>query len=373
MKLIYVSHVHPPADAKSKPVGGMQTVSMQLLDLLQEQAGVSVYPLLLELPDRGIEWRVTQFLWQLNQELPGIALRQKADLILFSSMVTGSLAILLRHRISIPIVAINHGQDTILPFPPYQLLLPQIFNCLDGVISVSQATQNASIGRGLKPENGWVLPNGISISDRDYNKSESRRIIENAFNCDLTDRHLLLSVGRQIKRKGHAWFIKRVLPRLDRNAIFLAIGNGKEHECLQRLKLQSACGDRILLPGKVAPELLRHAYDASDVFVMPNIPVPGDMEGFGVVMLEANEARTPVVASDLEGIRDVVCQGRNGYRVPPYHSARFAQVIRDILDSKLEYLSESAHRFVRENFAWQNLGDRYMASLQEIVARSTRK
>ena len=161
------------------------------------------------------------------------------------------------------------------------------------------------------------------------------------------------------------WF-----PLLDRDTIFLAIGEGKERDNLQNLKRRSPMDDRIILPEKVAPELLRHAYDAADVFVMPNIPVTGDMEGFGVVILEANEARKPVVASDLEGIRDVVCDGRNGYRIQPYDAHQFARGIGDILNSKLEYLSESAYQFEIENFAWETLGDRYIECLQKIAAKS---
>ena len=71
-----------------------------------------------------------------------------------------------------------------------------------------------------------------------------------------------------------------------------------------------------------------------------------------------------------EGIRDVVCDGRNGYRIQPYDAHQFARVIGDILDSKLEYLSESAYQFAIENFAWETLGDRYIECLQKIAAKS---
>ena len=365
-----MSHVHPPSDAKLEHIGGMQTVSIELLNRLQNSSQVSVFPLLLESPAQGIEMRVAKFMGWLFLNLPRIVARERADLILFSSMVTASLSILLRNQIQIPMVAINHGKDTIVPIVPYQKILPTVFNCLDGVISVSQATQKATIHRGLQPEKSVVLPNGIKIENRVYDKNRSRSIIEKMLNFKFKNKYILLSVGRQVKRKGHAWFIETVFPLLERNVIFLAIGEGKERENLQNLKRQSPFGDRIILPGKVAPDLLRHAYDAADIFMMPNIPVTGDMEGFGVVILEANEARTPVVASDLEGIRDVVCDGRNGYRIQPYDAHQFARVIGDILDSKLEYLSESAYQFAIENFAWETLGDRYIECLQKIAAKS---
>jgi glycosyltransferase involved in cell wall biosynthesis len=54
-----------------------------------------------------------------------------------------------------------------------------------------------------------------------------------------------------------------------------------------------------------------------DLFVQPNIPVSGDMEGFGLVTIEAAMRGTPVVAADLEGIKDAVIDGRTGILLPP--------------------------------------------------------
>lgn len=56
------------------------------------------------------------------------------------------------------------------------------------------------------------------------------------------------------------------------------------------------------------------------------------MEGFDVVILEANEARTSVVASNLEGLRDMVQDGRNGFKVAPLNAHLFVQTIDDVLE-----------------------------------------
>ncbi|MGB6168399.1 MAG: glycosyltransferase family 4 protein [Geitlerinemataceae cyanobacterium] len=378
LKVIYVSHLHPPSGAEAKNIGGMQTTSMQLLEELKQRSDLSVVPIVLESPWKGIELRTFGFLLRLLFTLPSIVKREKADVILFSSMVTALLAFFVRSRVSIPMVTINHGQDVTLPFGLYQKLLPQIFKNLNGVISISEATRNASIARGLSSAKGTVIPNGMDIKPRMYEKCYSRQIIEKTFNLDLQNKYLLLSVGRQVKRKGHAWFIENVLPLVENDVVYLLIGQGKEHKNLQELKERSRCGDRIILVGAQPQEVLRHAYDAADIFIMPNIPVAGDLEGFGVVMLEANEARTPVVASDLEGIRDVIQNGINGYRVPPYNNKLFARIVDDLLDCKLNDLCESSYTFVTQSYTWKNLCDRHvrflkrMVSLQSNVAPSSR-
>ncbi|HIK29993.1 MAG TPA: glycosyltransferase family 4 protein [Oscillatoriales cyanobacterium M59_W2019_021] len=367
LKVIYVSHLHPPSDASSQNIGGMQTTSMQLLNELKRRRELSVIPILLESPWKGIEIRTFWFLVKLYFTLPEIVKREKADIILCSSMVTGLLSLFVRSRISVPMVTIVHGQDVTLPFWLYQKLLPRIFKNLNGAILISEATRKASIDRGLSSAKGIVIPNGMEIQPRHYDKSYSRQVIEKEFNLDLKDKYLLLSVGRQVKRKGHAWFIEEVLPLIENDVVYLLIGQGKEHQNLQDLKQKSPCGDRIILAGAQPQELLGHAYDAADIFIMPNIPVAGDLEGFGVVMLEANEARTPVVASDLEGIRDVIQNGINGYRVPPYDNKLFARIVDDLLDCKLDDLCESSYNLVTRSYTWKNLCDRYVRFLKQMV------
>ncbi len=370
LKVIYVSHLHPPPDARSQNIGGMQTTSMQLLEELKRRSDLSVYPILLESPWKGIEFRTFWFLLKLYFTLPFLVRREKADIILFSSMVTASLSLFVRHRIKVPMVTVNHGQDVTLSIGGYQKVVPKIFQNLQGVISISEATRQASIGRGLSPDRSTIIPNGIeAIPNRSYDKQAARRWIEQAFNLDLSHKYLLLSVGRQVKRKGHAWFVEEVLPKIEQDVVYLLIGQGKEHSRLQALKQQSRVGDRIILAGTQPTEFVRQAYDAADLFIMPNIPIEGDLEGFGVVMIEANEAHTSVIGSDLEGIKDVIKNGVNGYRVPPYNSEQFARTIDEVLQWKLDYISDSAYEFVMEQYTWEHVCDRYAQFLRAIVAK----
>lgn len=368
LNLIYISHLHPPSNANIQNIGGMQTASLQLLDTLQSRPDVSVLPLVLESPWWGTEMRTLGFLLKLLGILPTVIRHQQADVILFSSMVTAALAPLLRSRVDVPMVAINHGQDVTLPTKIYQHWVPKVFHHLQGVISVSSATQAASLQRGLCPSKSFVLPNALNIQSRPYQKSRSRAFIEQHFKLDLTGKYLLLSVGRQVKRKGHAWFLQEVLPRLKQPIVYLLVGDGKEAHHLRWIREQTVNPDRIVLAGKASSRILQHAYDASDLFVMPNIPVAGDMEGFGVVILEANEARTPVIASDLEGLRDVVQNGLNGFKVPPLNASQFAKTVDDVLEIHLTFMANSAYEWVKQHYHWSSVCERYVEVLQTISA-----
>ena len=290
----------------------MQRVSMQLVDEFKKRNDVEIKIIIQHAPWKGIELRTSFFLANLARKLPGIVQDFNPDVILFSSMVTASLAKLIRSRINVPMVTINHGKDVKMPIRMYQKFVPSIFDSLDGVISVSKATREECIKRGMEPEKGIALPNGFDLFDFKEipDKDNARKLIEKKFNIDISSKHLLLTVGRQVKRKGHEWFIKKVFPKIKSNVVYLVIGEGPEHENLKKLVSESSFNENILLVGKQPDRILKQAYSATDLFIMPNIPVPGDMEGFGIVLLEANLAAAPVVATDLEGIKDVVENGK---------------------------------------------------------------
>ena len=369
MKILYISHLHPPKNAPLKSIGGMQRVSMQLVDELKKKPEVQIKTIIQHAPWKGIEARTAVFLLKLIRKLPKIVEDYQPDVILFSSMVTATLAKFTRSKISVPMVTINHGQDVKMPIGLYQNFVPKVFEALDGVISVSRATREECIKRGMHPDKGIALPNGFDMAhiEEAPDKVEARNELEQAFGFSLNGKKLLLTVGRQVKRKGHEWFISEVFPKIKSDVIYLAVGDGPEHERLLQLKDELEFKGSLHFVGKQPDDLLRKSYAAADVFIMPNIPVEGDMEGFGIVMLEANLASTPAVAADLEGIKDVISDGENGFKVAVRDSDTFAAKIDKVLTSDYSTLSESSRNYIEQNFAWERVADRYISYLGEVI------
>lgn len=309
------------------------------------------------------------FLFSLLWRVPLQIRSFKPDVVLFSSMVTaGALPFFLR-KPKAPCVTINHGQDVTLPVGIYQWYLPRVFRQLQGVISVSSATRQASIERGMDPEIGIALPNGFDARSMGElpARDEGRALLEETFGIHLNSNKLLLTVGRQVKRKGHQWFIEEVLGKVESDVVYMVIGDGPEFENIKQAKDQSSLKQKIILTGKQPNRILNAAYAAADLFIMPNIPVEGDMEGFGIVLLEANRAGVPAVASDLEGIRDVISPGVNGYRVPYENANCFAEKIDDVIRNELETLSRSSAEYVEKTFSWDSVVERYLNFLKRVT------
>lgn len=372
MKILYISHTHPPEGQPLENIGGMQNVSMQLMKTIQNRKDAEMVTIIQQTSWKNIELKTFFFLLSLLWRLPRALRKHKPDVVLFSSMVTASVLPLLPGKPAVPCVTINHGQDVTLPVAIYQKFLPTVFKHLQGVISVSSATREACIERGMDPAKGVALPNGFESENIDHypDKKEAREYISHIFDVDLDDSFLLLTVGRQVKRKGHQWFIENVMDRINCKVKLVLIGDGPETgSVLQARDAAFRSGD-IIVAGRQPQEVLNAAYAASDLFVMPNIPVEGDMEGFGIVLLEANSAGTPAVAADIEGIRDVIKDGINGYKVPAENAVKFAEVIDSTLMNELETISKSSRRYVLEKFSWDSVASQYLNFLQEVIKRN---
>lgn len=402
LKVLYISHSHPPDEAPLENMGGMQRVSMQLVQALVDNSTVEIQTIIQKAPWKGIEWRTLLFLLKLRRQIPQVIDSFKPDVILFSSMVTASMARWLKGKVSVPMVTINHGQDVTMPYGWYQKHVSKVLDALDGVISVSQATRQACIDRGMDPGKGVALPNGIQIQDllpmdADYMNPahveqllvlepteavEEIKVLKRAakkelgvhVNINLLDKPVLLSVGRQVPRKGHAWFIEKVLTQLNHPCHYLLVGDGPERETILTAihRNAEALAERhihVHILGRKSDYWVHKAYTAADVFMMPNVKVEGDMEGFGIVLLEANLHFTPVFCSDLEGMKDVVEQGVNGFKVKSERQMEYVKELERLLSSdSLLPLSLMGCRYVWENFQWDKVAEQYIQYLIQVNA-----
>lgn len=367
--ILYISHSLPPKDAELDNMGGMQRVSMQLLEALKSLPDVDVVPITLHAKWKHINIKTAGFLFDLVRKLPKLVHKNKADVVLFSSMVTASLAPFFRKTLPVPMVTINHGQDVTMPIHAYQKYVPNVFKALSGVISVSEATKSKCVERGMPEEKGIALPNGFDSdwTQKMISRDEANEFLRKEFHIP-EDHKILLTVGRLVPRKGHAWFTEKVFPKIEQRVSWIIIGDGPEYQNINELAEKQEFGQHIILAGRQPDEVLYNAYAGSDLFVMPNIPVQGDMEGFGIVMLEAGLAGTPSIASDLEGIKDVIQNGVNGFKIKPEHPNLFAKKIDDVLNEDMTYLRERTSQYVNETFGWEQVSRKYVNYLKLKIA-----
>jgi phosphatidylinositol alpha-1,6-mannosyltransferase len=195
---------------------------------------------------------------------------------------------------------------------------------------------------------------------------------------DLADRPVLLSVGRLTPRKGLAGFVRDCLPAILRAhpaARLLVIGEDAVHAAkaapgseLQRVRAAAEAagvGDAIrFLPHCDDGELVA-AYQAADVHVFPVRETAGDVEGFGMVAIEAAANGLPTVAFAVGGVPDAVLEPATGDLVAAGDYAAFAEAVVRRLATRGDARARQATREAAARFGW----DAFEARLHALMAK----
>jgi phosphatidylinositol alpha-1,6-mannosyltransferase len=358
----------------------MQRVALKLHETLEARADANALDydaLLLRSAWRTVHLKTPLFLARAGWQIARAARQNAVDVVLFSSMVTASLAVPLQgllRRHGVRTAAIVHGLDVTTPFPPYQWFVPKVFGALDAVLPVSRATRQACLDRGAAPTRLRVVPNGIDTDrfeappDRTTARQALDASVEASPPSPPPDGLLLCSVGRQVERKGTAWFVDAVMPRLPDDVHYWIAGDGPELDTIEAAIARHDLSPRVRLLGRIPNDTLGALYRGADLFVMPNVPVEDDMEGFGIVLLEAGQCGTPAIAARLEGIQDVIADGVNGHLVPPKDPSAYVEAIEAYRGAPeaLNAAAERARQHTETTFGWSAVGDTYLSVLHSL-------
>lgn len=250
-----------------------------------------------------------------------------------------------------------HGLDITYQNWFYQKIIPSSINKLDKVICISNHTKEECIKKGISNNKITVIPNGVNTQEFFINKPKNilKKQLEKKLNISLENKIILLTVGRLVKRKGIDWFINNVMPSLYNKYIYLISGDGKEREEIKNSIFKKNLQNNVFLLGKTDFETLKLLYNASDLFIMPNITVKGDTEGFGIVLIEAGSCGLPVIASNIEGIKDAVINGKTGWLIAERNTSEFINTIK-----KKPLSKDKVREEVINNFDWEKIARRYL-------------
>lgn len=252
-----------------------------------------------------------------------------------------------------PVAVVVHGLDLLYRLAPYRGLTRWALKRADLVISISEATRREAVACGVPEDRVVVVNPGLSFGSTGRPSREEAAVRLRDRLGAPRDAFVLLTVGRLVPRKGAAWFAEHVLPTLPDHHVYVVVGDGPDRPAVEDAAARSGAGHRVHLLGSVDDELRRVALRGSDLFVMPNVPVPGDMEGFGLVAVEAAAAGTPVVASRLEGITDAVGDSGADLLCPPLDAEAFRRRILELAEEPEALLGRGSavQREARERFS----------------------
>lgn len=212
--------------------------------------------------------------------------------------------------------------------------------------------------RELSPRTeALVLPMGV-----EKERFSRRYYRENFFGQGKAK--VVLFVGRLAEKKGVSYLIE-AMKQVD--AMLVVVGEGPLERSLKEQAKEM--GDRVRFLGPKSHEELKAIYASADVFVVPSITArDGDVEGLGLVVLEAMSSGVPVVANDSGGIRQLIRDGENGLLCEEKNVRQLAGAINRILkeDALSDAIREKAYQSVRD-YDYSILAGRYLELLDRIV------
>lgn len=294
---------------------------------------------------------------------------RRYDVILLGDGVLAIVAWALKLMNHRPLVfCILHGLDITFPKSIYQSLwVHRFLPTVDILLPVSHQTANEAVKRGLRKDRCQIIPNGVNPDE--FNREYDARQLHRLLGCEAGGKNIILTVGRLIERKGVHWFIENVLPKLEEDIVYVVAGDGPMRRKIEKIIEQKKLASRVFLLGEVSDADLHVLYAAADIFIQPNIPIEGDMEGFGLVVLEAGASGLPVLASRLEGLIEAISDGNNGNLLTTGNADEYVTNINKLIHDKnaRQAAGQRAMAYVLQHFQWKSIAERYLTTFNKYL------
>ncbi|QIS10887.1 glycosyltransferase family 4 protein [Nocardia arthritidis] len=266
------------------------------------------------------------------------------------------------------ILASTHGHEVGWSMlPGARQALRAIGDNTDVVTYVSKYTRNR-FASAFGPAAGLeYLPPGV---DPDVFRPDPAARAELRTRYGLGDRPTILCLSRLVPRKGQDALImamREIRARVD-GAVLVIAGGGPYEEKLHALAAAAGVADSVVFTGRVASAELAAHHTIADVFAMPcrTRGAGLDVEGLGIVYLEASATGVPVVAGNSGGAPETVVEGSTGRVVDGRKIPQIAAAIIDILSDRdaAAEMGAAGRAWVERQWRWDDLGARLRTLLR---------
>lgn len=355
MKVLFLTRKYPPQ------TGGMETFCWELSQRYEGEKDIVHHGA----KQRDILWALPALFFAAFRR------RREIDVIHLGDLLLAALGPLLKVCVRKPIVATVHGLELTYSNPLFKYTLGWKMRFglkyIDHIVAVSENTSRLLQELGYPKEQISIITHGTA-EPKAIERGKARAILCRSLGVQplkLQESFLLLTVGRHVKRKGVEWCIRNVLPEIvDLKPLYLITSTGPETEHIKKAIEETGMQEYARLLGRVNDDMLPMFYTGCDAFLMPNIHVPGDVEGFGFVAIEASSYGLPVLASNIDGISAAVHNGKNGVLVEAENAQAYIEQLRDWHTHSEEraQLRSTASAYTAKEFHW----DKKVAEYTEL-------
>ena len=217
---------------------------------------------------------------------------------------------------------------------------------------------------GAAPSKIAIIPCGVNLDlFHPIDKEIARKRL------GLNHEKVILCVGRIDPLKGLDQLLKALTHLNGNEAPALMVVGGDQHsqnevQGLQRMVRELHVEDQVSFVGSVAQERLPLFYSAADICVIPSY-----YESFGMVALESLSCGTPIVATDVGGMRRIIRGGEAGRIVEDNSPHQLASKISDLLSQTQDHARDvKIRRAMMTEFSWANITDRILYEYDSLLS-----
>ena len=254
-------------------------------------------------------------------------------------------------------VALTHGHEVWwAKVFPFNLLLRRIGSTVDVLTYLGEFTRNAiSKGLTVKAQRSMVkIAPGIDI--KHFIPTDAAALRQS---LGLTDKKVIVSVGRLVHRKGQDRLIE-AMPKILKSipsAHLLLVGEGPYRKHLQKLVIEHKLERSITFIGRIQYNDLPTYICAGDIFAMPSRSrlMGLEVEGLGIVYLEASACGLPVLAGNSGGAPDAVVQNTTGWVVDGTDNKQIATAAIELLNNveSSQKMGMAGRQWIIDNWRWE--------------------
>lgn len=297
--------------------------------------------------------------------------RTKFDVVIGGSGLAAPTIVFLEIFYGCKSMIYVHGLDLVVDSWLYQRLFLPCIRRVKTVVANSRNTRDIAIERGIDKSRLKIVNPGVYLPTREELGDSTR--FRSAHN--LPFEHFLVFAGRLTKRKGLSVFLQHIFPLILERAPELGlvvIGQEPQHSlnklgeeaAVRNAVLENNLEGKVTFVGKLSDANLLLGFAAATAHVFPLLEVAGDIEGFGMVAIEAAACGTPTVAFDAGGVADAVSP-MNGHLVEAGDYETFAERVLQIAETGLPD-SRSCQEHAA-NFEWDIYNEYFWQALSTLV------
>ena len=264
------------------------------------------------------------------------------------------------------IVALTHGHEVWwAKLPLFRSAITKISKDVDFLTYLGEYTKNAMLPVISDPNKLVKIAPGIDTEHFSPVSVETELLTK----YRLTDRRVIVSVGRLVHRKGQDRLIEAMPEILKQfpDALLLLVGEGPIKSMLEKLIRHHSLENNVVFTGRVQFADLPKYIQLGEVFAMPARDrfFGLEVEGLGIVYLEASACQLPVVVGRSGGAPDAVVEGVTGFTVDGSNPSEIAKVICKLLgDPQLaKDMGLAGRKWVEENWRWEIWSDKFNSLL----------